>query len=151
MFELIWPDPFFLNKCTKTGGGRGDGSTPGTCGAGYCNSDGTCTTTCGFISSIPHSGCSDVNPICDSGTSCKCDTSADTTCESNIHSICDGYSSTTPFTGGSCKCGTSAGSGSNKECSGALGACFVAPGSALNTATCKVNQWTSCSQQEKYY
>ena len=136
-------------QCTVQGV-AGDGTQQGTCASGnVCNLDGKCSL-CSATNSIPHGGCSKLNPICNGGTECVCDKALSTICTADIHSVCDGYAIADPFGGGSCLCGTTSGSGSNSVCSGNTPICkyvnFATPTDSTSTsATCQVN--THCCIQ----
>ena len=108
----------FPLQCTKTDGSTGDGTTQGTCANSIhkCQADGTCAF-CATSSSLPHTGCTELNPVCNGGTECTCNPSSSTTCNSVTSSICDGASNVSPYSGGTCKCGLVANFGSGVICS----------------------------------
>ena len=126
-------------------GSQGDGKERGTCDWGnVCNSDGSCSV-CSETSSLPHGGCSRLNPVCKGGTECVCDQNSPLSCDAKIHSLCDGFSSVSPFDGGSCLCGTAA-TGSNTACTDSkIPNCkvgtFETPTDASSvSATCRVTK-----------
>ena len=127
----------------------------GTCESGFfCNNDGSCAM-CAVTNSIPHSGCTTLNPICNGGTSCVCDPSSSLSCSSDNHSTCNGYATMSPFSGGSCICGTTAGMGTNSACTGNLPSCKAANFGAITdatSATCQVKAKKCNSPRPiKYY
>ena len=96
---------------------------------------------CAVTNSIPHNGCTTLNPICNGGTSCVCDPSSSLSCSSDNHSTCNGYATMSPFSGGSCICGTTAGMGTNSACTGNLPSCKATNFGAITdatSATCQV-------------
>ena len=131
---------FFKNYKCNVNGAQGDGTAQGTCDSGFvCNDDGSCTM-CAVTNSFPHSGCTTLNPICNGGTSCVCDPTSSVSCSSDNHSICDGYATMSPFSGGSCICGTTAGMGTNSACTGELPSCKAANFAAVTDATSAICQ-----------
>ena len=131
---------FFKNYKCNVNGAQGDGTAQGTCDSGFvCNDDGSCTM-CAVTNSFPHNGCTTLNPICNGGTSCVCDPASSLSCSSDNHSICDGYATMSPFSGGSCICGTTAGMGTNSACTGELPSCKAANFAAVTDSTSAICQ-----------
>ena len=91
-------------------GAAGDGTAQGTCPSDLkCHKDGSCSVCSSEglagTDTEPHSGCTSINPQCNSdGTECQCDTTTPTICDASASSTCDAT--------GMCKCGT------NEQCKG---------------------------------
>ena len=128
----------------------GNGTQRGSCtnGEHFCRSDGTCGT-CAIISTLPHSGCNELNPVCKEDTSeCTCDPTFSSSdppyrCTSDTASMCvdPGNAGGDPaYKGGTCKCGISDnfgdGTGSMCDTSSWIPKCVILM--TATTATCQV-------------
>ena len=130
----------------------GNGTEPGSCtnNEHFCRSDGTCGT-CAVKSTLPHSGCTELNPVCKQDTSeCTCDPTTSSSsdlhyrCTSETASMCDdpGHAGgDPPYKGGTCKCGISDnfgdGTGSMCDTSSRIPKCVNSI--TATKATCQVN------------
>ena len=126
--------------CTKTDGTAGDGTTAGTCDITVdantkCHADGSCnvcTDDGTGDAASPHSGCDQLNPVCDTTATplvCQCGAAACAT--DSTSNICGGADGTT--TNGACRCG---GDGSTDTsgaelCSGGTPNCYTSDGAFL--------------------
>ena len=127
----------------KDDGIKGDGTTKGTCynSNDKCQADGTCSV-CASRTELPHTGCEELNPICNGGSTCVCNPgSPEVICDPSTSSLCSGANKDSPYAGGTCKCGLMASGGTDNVCTSnnnGLSKCVTGSDSTSHTATCQV-------------